>query len=826
MSGMLKRVAWLPLVLFPMGVVSAQDAPEVLPDNAVPPPPVDMITPVPAPEIPIGAPGAEDFKMPENLTIDNIGGGPISGSRETGIRYEGPAVKITGDNGLEIFADRLFWDLKAEAVTLEGNVSVYQDNTLQRGQKVVYHYTRKFLDTTGLRASVDPFLLESGKFTAEEINGKQVIVGRNAGITTDDSENPNYWIRSKETRIYPGEKVVFDDMRLYFGGTPVFWLPYLSQPLDGELGYHFIPGARSNWGPFLLNTYGIMLGGETDPATGENKDAWLLSRWHFDILSTRGLGTGVDFLNTGLKHNEEITGLSFYYLNDMNPDTESSGIPRGFVNEDRWKFSFKESMPLNFETDADWRIDSNLTWLSDGYYLEDFEPKTYRTNPQPDNTLGIYRRDDRSLLSILGRFRINDFYRADTRLPEVTFDTTRAPLFGLPLLHEGTTSLGFIGEKAPDVTRDAVINPLMGLSASDPAAMRLLEQLGGYERRLAESMLALPVGDPRREAIRTQLIDSSYTRFHTYQEFSLPMMVGGFLSIVPEAGGGYSTYSAVNGPEDNLDRGDLHVGTEVSVKFSKDLGDLSLPDWGLDGMMHVLQPYTNWSYVSTNDFEPGDPAVDRLTPTTRPRPLDPLAFTAIDEMNSWNTVRLGARNRLLTHRDGQTYEWFYLDTYVDGFLKDPEGSRDFSNLYNDVVWQPLPWLGVELETQFPIADGGSGFNEYATRIHYMPTDRFDFGIGYRYLSGHPFMLDSNRIDLETYTRLSENWGVGTQHILELDDSTLELQQYTVHRDLGNWVAGMGVSLRDNRVDTEYGVVFSLTLKDFPSVSLPFEIETE
>ena len=131
-----------------------------------------------------------------------------------------------------------------------------------------------------------------------------------------------------------------------------------------------------------------------------------------------------------------------------------------------------------------------------------------------------------------------------------------------------------------------------------------------------------------------------------------------------------------------------------------------------------------------------------------------------------------------------------------------------------------------IETQFPIADGGSGFNEYATRVHYMPTDRFDVGLGYRYLNGHPFMLDSSRVDLETYTRLTENWGFGTQHVLEIDDNTLELQQYTVHRDLGNWVAGMGFSLRDNRVDTEYGVVFSLTLKDFPSVSLPFEIESE
>jgi LPS-assembly protein len=47
----------------------------------------------------------------------------------------------------------------------------------------------------------------------------------------------------------------------------------------------------------------------------------------------------------------------------------------------------------------------------------------------------------------------------------------------------------------------------------------------------------------------------------------------------------------------------------------------------------------------------------------------------------------------------------------------------------------------------------------------------------------------------------------------------------LHRDLGNWVAGMGISSRDNRLDKEYGV-FSLTLKDFPSVSLPFTIDAQ
>jgi LPS-assembly protein len=817
---MLRIGAWLvaPLLSLAPGWVAAQEPA----DDALLPA-VDTITPVPAPEIGMGI--SDPMELPKELKINNAGG-KIEGDINTGLRLGGP-VKVEGDNGLEIFSDTAVLDLKAKTVTLTGNVSVYQGNAMQRGERAVYHYETKFLDSSGLRASVDPVLLESGKFTAQEINGKRVLVGKNAGITTHDVEDPNYWIRARETRIYPGDKIVFKNLRLYAGDVPVFWFPYLAQPLDGELGYHFVPGARSNWGPFLLNTYGIMLGGETDPDTGENRDAWLLSRWHLDIRGKRGIGTGVDLIDTRIENRDDISGLSLYYLNDLDPQESRSGVPRGFVNEDRYKVELKHRLTPKPSWDtADWWVDSNLTWLSDTHYLEDLELQRYRTDPSPDNTIGIYRRDDASLLSMFGRFRLNDFYRSDTRYPEIAYDRARAPFFGLPVLHEGSTSLGYIGEQAADTTRSAVINPLVNLSANDPEARRLLQQLGGYERNLAERMLALPAGDPRREAIRVQLLDSNYGRFHTYQEWSMPMLLGGFLSLTPEAGVGYTRYGAVEGPQDGSDKTHLHIGLESSLKFSRDLGDFRNRALGLDGLLHVIQPYGTWSIISTDDFEAGDPGVDRLTPTTRPRPIDPMRFTAIDQMQSWNVLRLGARNRLLTRRDGQSYEWLYLDSYMDTFIEDPEGEREFSNLYNDVRWQPLPWLGASVETQFPIASGGSGFNEIATYLNYQPTDRFEIGLGYRWLTGHPVLVDSNRIDLTTYTRLSENWGIGTRHALEMDDSTLEHQQYTLHRDLGNWVAGVGISTQDNRIDEEYGVVFSLTLKDFPSVSLPFEIDAQ
>lgn len=626
--------------------------------------------------------------------------------------------------------------------------------------------------------------------------------------------------------VYPGDRVVFNDLRLYFHDTPVFWLPYLNQPLDGELGYQFVPGGRSNWGPYLLNTYGIMLGGTRNPVTGVNEDAWLFSRWRLDLRARRGVGAGVDFRDTRAPASDEFTGLSFYYLNDQEPQTSRSGIPRDKIDADRYRIELKHRHELAIPGDGEWRLDSNLTFLSDRHYLEDFEPSRYRDDPAPDNTLGIFRRDEDSLLSLYARLRLNDFYRTDSRMPEISFDQSRTPRFGLPLLHEGRTSFAVLGEKAADPARSAIFEPLLQLTAGDPAAGPLIRQLSSYERQLAEQLLALPLGDPERDAIRTQLLDSGYARFHTYQEVSLPLTYGGFFNLVPQAGLGYTRYDWVEGPVGSSDRTMIHGGLEGSVKFSKDLGAYQNPDLGLDGLKHILQPYSIWSIVSTDDFDLLDPQIDRLAPTTRPRPLDPTRFVAVDELHSWNVVRFGARNRLLTQRDRQSFEWLYMDTYFDAFIEDPEGQRDFSNLYNDIRWQPLPWLALDFNTQFPIVSGGSGFRELDTRLRLMPGPNVELSFGYRILNGHPVFVDSNRFDIETYLRVNENWGFGTRHTLELDDSTIEVAQYTFHRDLGNWVAGVGFTRRDNRVDQEYGVVFSLTLKDFPSVTLPFKIDAE
>lgn len=847
------RVAVLPAILLSSLRLAAQNpgaAAEAPTEAGLP------INPVPRPEGIQALPGnsASLPDMPKNVRIRDFGptttydagtriatfSGPFEATTENGMRlrsekarwngaeekfYVDGTVKMTTAQGMEVFADHAIADTRTETVTLTGDVSVYNGNLLQRGRELVYHWGREQVDASGLRAGVDPIILEAGRFNVEERDGKQVYVGRDAGVTTHDVETPGFWMRAKETIVNPEGIVTFKDLRFYAGDTPIFWLPYLSQPLDSTLGYHFIPGTRSNWGAFLLNSYGIMLGGSHDPETGENEDAWLLSRWRFDLRSRRGIGTGVDLLDTRQENNPNLTGLSLYYINDLDPDIRRTGIPRGFVNEDRYRLALQNRVPLELEQNAEWRLDANFTTLSDNYYLEDFNPELFRVDPNPDNTLGLFRRDDATLFSLFGRFRPNEFYRSDTRSPEIALDFARRPVLDLPILHEGTLSLAFVEEEIGSGSLSA-IRPLLTLPAGDPMVPVLLSQLPTYERQLVQTIRSLPPGSAALPALTEQLLSPGYNRFHTYQELSLPTNLGGWLSLTPELGLGYSRYADVSGPATSIDRTHVHAGIEASMKFTKDLGNIINRRVGLDGLLHVVKPYTRFSYISTDDLDPLFPGVDRQTFSTRPQPLAVPSFTAIDSLRDWSIIRLGVRNNLITQRDGQSFDWMAMDTYFDGFITDPDFDRDISNLYNDLRWSPLPWFGMSLETQFPVIDDGSGFSEVAARARFMPNENLEFSLGQSLLNNHPILADANRIDARAHARLGERWGIGAFQLWELDDGTLEIQQYTLHHDFNHWVASVGLTHRDNRLEDEFGLIFSFTLKEFPSSTLPFQLDAQ
>ena len=57
---------------------------------------------------------------------------------------------------------------------------------------------------------------------------------------------------------------------------------------------------------------------------------------------------GVDFVDTRVEDLNEATGLSFYYLYDLSPETSTTGVPRGEVDPDRYKVELKHRLRAGF----------------------------------------------------------------------------------------------------------------------------------------------------------------------------------------------------------------------------------------------------------------------------------------------------------------------------------------------------------------------------------------------------------------------------------------------------------------------------------------------
>lgn len=730
--------------------------------------------------------------MPDNVHISSSNGAEYNG--ETGlIRYLG-GIQINTDNGLQIFANQALVDTKKELILLNGDVSIYQNSILHRGEKASFNYGNEQLDTSNLSSSLDPILLDSDSFSSKDVGGKRVYIGKNAKLTTHDRQKPNFWIKAKEIELYPEEEVIFRNLKLYAGDTPIFWLPYLAQSMNNELGYHFTPGVKSNWGAFLLNTYGIMLGGDENPETGRKENQWLLSEWQFDLRSKRGIGAGVSFTDTRLNNNPNLGWLELYYAKDQDPSLSRNGIPRGDVGSDRYKLELKDRIEWETSPNNDIIIDANITHLSDRYYLQDFETNTYEVNPQPENLIGIQKRNDIFQLGAFTRFQPNNFYQADQRLPETYLDYAKRPIFETSILHEGSSSLGYYKEK-PGSENEALL-----LEASEGIAgtMDLLSQTSN------------------------QLGAKQFGRLHTYQEFSYPIEVSNGVTVTPRAGGGYSYYWDEG--ENNQNHGSPHgyIGLDAAMKFTQNFSNAQSERWGINELLHVIQPYANLSVLSTKELNDDQGKIDRLTPTERPRPFDVARYSAIDDYRNWSIVRLGAHNQLLTKRDNRSHSWLTLDSYIDTFLNDPEGDRDFSNFYNDLQWQPVPWGSLGLNTQFPI--NSTGFTEISTYANFWPHEDIELALGHSYLSDHPEIANSNLITARAYFRLNHKWGIDTYHQWQLDDNTLERQEYSFNRNFQSWTAGLGFFQRDNRIKKEYGALLNISLNALPSLNLPFTLE--
>ncbi len=648
-----------------------------------------------------------------------------------------------------------------------GNVRLFRGNQVFNAEEIFYDTESGEVTASHLKSALEPIFYSTDRIVVPQEEGAPIEM-LDATLTTHDAQNPEYRITARRLTIYPDDKVIMRGARLQVGDRNVFGFPLLVQPLRGELGYLATPGWNSAWGAYVLNRYGFMV------------SDGILAQAHLDYRSERGVAGGVELQSEKFRGNPSIGRLKLYYAADDNPQIRFNGAIRDVgVDENRYRINLQHRIYFPSDEEETFYLDFDVNKLSDAFVYEDFFPADYRIDPKPDNVVSLTKLFDQGEASVVSRFQANDFFQTDTR-NEVAVDVIRTPIGGTGFFYNGFTSYGWLDEQLGD---DSIL-------ASFP--------------------------DPR----------SQYSRFATYHEVLVPHQFFGWLNVVPRAGIGYMSYGNfdIDGL-DSFDRGIYHAGMDLSFKLSKRNPNIRFRPLGIDGLLHVVHPYMNYSVIGTREIGGQFTPIDRYTPTTRLRPIDMPLITTLDDLRDLHVARTGVANKWYTRRDGSTHEWLSIDNFFETYFEDPEFDRNFSNLYTDVRWNPVSWMSFQTTAQLPLFDNSFDFTEVQTYAHFMPTDNFRFSVGHYYLSDHPFFQDADLLTLDTYTRLGNEWGISTAHRFEADDGTVEYQQYTVHRDIGSWVASVGGIVRDNRTGkNEYGVVLSLTLKAFPKVRLPVDFE--
>jgi hypothetical protein len=217
--------------------------------------------------------------------------------------------------------------------------------------------------------------------------------------------------------------------------------------------------------------------------------------------------------------------------------------------------------------------------------------------------------------------------------------------------------------------------------------------------------------------------------------------------------------------------------------------------------------------------------------STQLQPLDFPQFAAIDSIDTWAIWRLGVRNRLQTRRDGDTFDWLYLDSFADINGINPYMNGPISNFNNRLNFAPVSWFSLRIGSQIPLVS--EGFTEFNTDLVFMPVKNFSFTFGSRYINNYGGAQNDNQYPFSAFWRVNDHWMFSLQEIYNVpgvdtpnSQSALIYQRYMVHRDLSSWIVSFGAEVRSNQAQgtqsaqNQYGALLSFTLKDLPQVTLP------
>ncbi|MGA3265345.1 MAG: hypothetical protein ABSE16_00825 [Verrucomicrobiota bacterium] len=673
--------------------------------------------------------------------------------------------------GTVLTADSCSADTHTYEVVADGHVRIEQGDQIWTGEHVRYNYKTHQMQTGEFRTGKSPVFAAGRDLSGNTSN--KTYTARHDFVTSDDVSNPDVIIRSSRILIVPGKYVEMWNAVLYVDGVPTFYFPYYRRNLGKHANnFNFLPGYRSEYGPFLMTTYTWYLDDKAD------------GKFHLDYRERRGPGVGPD-LNLHLGQWGDL-GLKYYYTHDQDPARSTNGLPElGPLSKNRQRLYLQyQATPA-----TNLYVKALVNYQSDPFLLHDFFQGDYTENPQPNTFTEVNRVWSNWSLDAETQPRINDFFDQVERLPDVQLTGYRQQVFGTPLYYDSQSSAGY------------------------------------YRQAFATTNAVMPLGPT---------LDYSAGRVDTYHQFLLPWQFFDWLNVTPRAGGRFTYYTTESGPggtNSATDREVFNTGVETSFKASRLWTGATNSLLQIDGLRHIFEPSVNYTFVPNPSTPAAQlPQFDTELPSLLLLPTEFPEYNDIDSIDSENVIRFGLRNTLQTKRDGQIENLVDWNLMLDWRLKPnsitnafnlgaPAPQQTFDDLYSDLSFRPRTWLTLQSQVRYSINEGllNVAFHE----VTITPSDRWSWGIGHWYLRSGVLGSASagdNYITSTVFYRLNDNWGLRATHNFNAQKGVLQDQFYSIYRDFRSWTGALTFRVSNNTVGPEdFSVGFSFSLKASPSM---------
>jgi lipopolysaccharide assembly outer membrane protein LptD (OstA) len=706
--------------------------------------------------------------MALNQIIPGTPTGSVDMAGDTATGTNGVCVKY-GETVL--MADNASVNTKTGEAVADGNVRIEEGGLIWTGEHIRYNFKTHRMQSEEFRTGKPPVFAQGRQLQGDTTN--KTYHARHALVTTDDVSDPAIYVRSSHIKIVPGKYIEMWNAVLFMDGVPTFYFPYYRRNLGEHVNnFNFLPGYRSAYGPFLLNTYTWYL---NDAADG---------KIHLDYREKRGVGVGPD-LNLHLGQWGEAE-FKYYYLHDQKPTTSTNGTPWiDGIPENRQRIYFGYQATNLTVVATNLNVKALVNYQSDPLVLHDFFEGDYRNNPQPYSFTEVNKYWNNWSLDAETTPQVNDFFNQVERLPDVRLTGYRQQVFNTPLYYESESS-------------------------------------AGYYRMFFADTNGLPPG--------SSPLNYSASRADTYHQVLLPWTFFNWLNVTPRVGGRFTYYSSESGPgatNDEAWRKVFNTGVETSFKASQLWAGATNSLLAVDGLRHIIEPSVTYAYVPSPSTPPSQlPQFDAALPSLQLLPVQFPDYNNIDSIDSENVIRFGLRNTLQTRRDGQLdnlldwnvmLDWRLTPGQDQANLDEPFSQQEtFSDLYSDLTFKPRSW--IVLDSQLRYAINGGHLNLAFDQLTFTPNERWSWGLGYWYLrSGFDGFTQANNFITSTmFYRVNDNWGLRTRHDFNAANGRLQEQDYSIYRDLRSWTCALTFRVIDDSTGpTDFTVAFTFSLKAAP-----------